>query len=219
MTQAQLTPAIDPHYNCVVSASAGTGKTWLLISRLLRLLLNGNPPGSIIAITFTRKAAAEMQARLADRLRELATCSEETLNSLLLQLEIDPDENNINCARLLYEQQLHHPHSVKTTTYHAFCQELLRRFPLEAGIPPGFELQEQTRSLQNEAWDEMFSESTRSSESATAVALEHLFSYCGSLYNVKSALMEFLEHRLDWWLLGEGQEDPLQAALQKLAQQ
>ncbi|MFV2055823.1 MAG: UvrD-helicase domain-containing protein [Thiohalomonadales bacterium] len=219
LEKVQLSFAIDPQYNCVVSASAGTGKTWLLISRLLRLLLKGYAPGSIVAITFTRKAAAEMQARLADRLRELATCTPEVLDSLLIQLEINPDEQTRLNARLLYEQHLHHPYSVKTTTYHAFCQELLRRFPLEAEIPPGFELREQTLALQSEAWDDMFSLSTRTPDSTTAFALQHLFSYCGSLHNVKTALMEFLEHRLDWWLLSEGQTEPLSYAIHKLEQQ
>ena len=60
--------ACDPALNATVSASAGSGKTWLLITRIVRLLIAGAEPGNIIALTFTRKAAGEMQIRLNERL-------------------------------------------------------------------------------------------------------------------------------------------------------
>ena len=66
-----------------VQASAGSGKTYLLISRIVRLLLNGAEPGNILSITFTRKAANEMQTRLLERLYELATCDESSLKKIL----------------------------------------------------------------------------------------------------------------------------------------
>ena len=61
--------ALDPHRSVVVEACAGSGKTWLLVSRILRLLLDGAAPGEILAITYTRKAAREIEARLASWLR------------------------------------------------------------------------------------------------------------------------------------------------------
>ena len=69
--------------SCSVLASAGTGKTWQLVARLTRLLLNGAPLDSILAITFTRKAAGEMQERLGERLRELLEADDENLDHLL----------------------------------------------------------------------------------------------------------------------------------------
>ena len=80
----QLTEqALDPRHSVVVEACAGSGKTWLLVSRVLRLLLDGVPPGEILAITFTRKAALEMKARLDSWLRELATRDDEWVRIFL----------------------------------------------------------------------------------------------------------------------------------------
>ena len=75
--------AADPGRNATVHASAGTGKTWLLVTRILRLLLAGARPDSILAVTFTRKAAAEMQQRVTERLRELMCADERSLDKML----------------------------------------------------------------------------------------------------------------------------------------
>ncbi|MCK5387604.1 MAG: UvrD-helicase domain-containing protein, partial [Gammaproteobacteria bacterium] len=115
-----------------VQASAGSGKTYLLISRIVRLLLNGAESGNILAITFTRKAANEMQTRLLERLYELATCDENCLKKILTELQLEITPALINISRGLYEKILHSEAPVKTSTFHAFCQELLRRFPMEA---------------------------------------------------------------------------------------
>ena len=138
MSQAS-TPSLQA--NLTVQASAGSGKTYLLVSRILRLLIDGARPDSILAITFTRKAAAEMQQRLLQRLQQLALCDEKTLDAELQSLQLTPDKAIRQTARKLYQQLLQTPHGVRTTTFHAFCQELLRRFPLEADVPPGFELE------------------------------------------------------------------------------
>ncbi len=83
--------AADPLRNATVHASAGTGKTWLLVTRILRLLLAGARPDSILAVTFTRKAAAEMQQRVTERLRELMCAGEQPLDDMLVQCGIVPD--------------------------------------------------------------------------------------------------------------------------------
>ena len=75
--------ACDPNLNATVSASAGSGKTWLLITRIVRLLIDGAEPGNIIALTFTRKAAGEMQMRLNQRLFEMATAETNELDEIL----------------------------------------------------------------------------------------------------------------------------------------
>ncbi|MGB8516944.1 MAG: UvrD-helicase domain-containing protein, partial [Gallionella sp.] len=77
--------ALDPQNSVVVEACAGSGKTWLLVSRIVRLLLDDVQPGEILAITFTRKAAQEMQARLRDWLYDLATQDDEFVRRFLIE--------------------------------------------------------------------------------------------------------------------------------------
>src|SRR3990172_7688909 len=80
----------NPDTSAAVVASAGTGKTWLLVTRLVRLLLDGATPDSMLAITFTRKAAEEMQTRLLQRLYALAAAGDAALPRQLSDLGIPP---------------------------------------------------------------------------------------------------------------------------------
>ncbi|MDH5731825.1 MAG: UvrD-helicase domain-containing protein, partial [Gammaproteobacteria bacterium] len=161
--------------NTTVQASAGSGKTYLLVSRIIQLLLLGAEPASILAITFTRKAAAEMQQRLLDRLYELAAADDAQLKQLLEALDIPADEQYQHKARQLYEELLCAAQNIKATTFHAFCQDLLRRFPLEANVPAGFDLLERTASTQDEAWEALMSEAATQSQSPVAEAIDFLF--------------------------------------------
>ena len=115
-------------------ASAGTGKTWLLVTRLVRLLVEGVPPDSILAITFTRKAAAEMATRLNDRLYALSVMDVAERELALREMGIEPSETLLQAVTNLYENHLFASRQLRVTTFHAFCQELLRRFPLEADV-------------------------------------------------------------------------------------
>ena len=200
-------------------ASAGTGKTWLLVTRLVRLLLADAAPDAILAITFTRKAAAEMQSRLAERLLTLASLEQEALAEHLREMGIEPNAEILNKARRLYESLLQNRHTVRTTTFHAFCQELLLRFPLEANVPPGFELLDSGGALASAAWAAMLAEAGRKPEGQLARALERLLNYCGGLHGLQRALNAFLEHRGDWWAYTETADDRLRFALDKLQQQ
>ena len=213
-----LSPA-SPAHNATVMASAGTGKTWLLITRLVHLLLAGAQPGGIVAITFTRKAAAEMEERLAQRLFEMAAADDQTLDALFQQQGIMVTPENRKKARILYEALLYSQQGIRTTTFHAFCQEILRRFPLEAEVPAGFELLENSAAIQQEAWDALFSEATRSPEGALASALETLFLHCGGLFNTQNALLDFLAHRSDWWAFTDHRKDPVAYARETLRSQ
>ena len=132
--------AANPAKSAIVKASAGVGKTYLLVTRLLRLLMHDVRPDSILAITFTRKAAAEMQSRLYERLYVLAVDVDAEVAKALQAIDIKPSPQNIKKARGLYENLLRSEYQIKTSTFHAFCQEVLRKFPLEANVPPGFEL-------------------------------------------------------------------------------
>jgi ATP-dependent helicase/nuclease subunit A len=147
-----LLSAIEPDRNAVVHAAAGTGKTWLLTSRIMRLLLNGAEPGSIVAITFTRKAAQEMTERIHQRLLRMAAASPARISELIVELGLTATPAVVDTARGLYERLLTSVYPLRSTTFHAFCQELLRRFPLESGVAPGFELIEDTGALRQEAW-------------------------------------------------------------------
>jgi ATP-dependent helicase/nuclease subunit A len=209
--------AADPARNATVHASAGTGKTWLLVTRILRLLLAGARPDSILAVTFTRKAAAEMQQRVTERLRELMCADERSLDKRLAEIGIRPDAHSRTRARQLYEQGLFNPYSLRATTFHAFCQELLQRFPLEAGIAPGFELIESTGLLEQQARDALVNESSRKGHPINE-ALDRLIEACDGLGNTRSALQSFLTHRSDWWAYIQGQPDPLSYATIQLEQ-
>ena len=200
-------------------ASAGTGKTWLLVSRLLRLLLHGARADAILAITFTRKAAAEMQTRLSERLYQLASADDHELAELLRELELTPDHDTMARARGLYEELLQSGKSVRTTTFHAFCQDILRRFPLEADVPPGFELLEGSGELARTAWDTLVDQATQQPDGGLAKSLQQLLSYCGGLSALRQALFAFLEHRGDWWAYTEDQAEPQNYAIEQLYQQ
>ena len=98
--------ATDPARSCSVLASADTGKTWQLVARLTRLLLHGARLDSILAITFTRKAAGEMQQRLNERLRELLEADDNRLDELLAEIGEKPTPDLRRQARGLFESTL-----------------------------------------------------------------------------------------------------------------
>ena len=133
--------AAEPGDSVWVAASAGTGKTTVLTDRFLRLLLAGCPAERLLCLTFTKAAAAEMANRIAERLAFWATMEEgrlaKTLESLLSRPSSDEERE---LARSLFARVLDTPGGLRIMTIHAFCQALLRRFPLEAGIAPHFEL-------------------------------------------------------------------------------
>src|SRR5262249_42797499 len=131
--------AADPRASVWVAASAGTGKTTVLTERLLRLMLDGTDPARGLCLTFTRAAAAEMANRLAGVLAEWATRSDAALAEILTRLTGRyADAALVTRARHLFALVLDTPGGIKISTIHAFCQNLLRRFPLEAGVPPEF---------------------------------------------------------------------------------
>src|SRR5438132_4698258 len=131
--------ALGPEASVWVSASAGTGKTKVLTDRLLALMLGGTDPGRILCLTFTRAAAAEMANRINERLAAWTTMPQGRLEEeLVALLDHFPAAEEIALARQLFARILDVPGGAKIATIHAFCQSLLRRFPLEAGVPPEF---------------------------------------------------------------------------------
>jgi ATP-dependent helicase/nuclease subunit A len=131
--------AAAPGVSAWVSASAGTGKTKVLTDRLLGLMVEGSDPARVLCLTFTRAAAAEMANRLNDRLAGWMTLPHATFFGELRELiGRDPDDAMMAQARQLFARVLDTPGGVKIATIHAFCQALLRRFPLEADVSPEF---------------------------------------------------------------------------------
>ena len=211
--------AASPHRSAIVKASAGVGKTYLLVTRLIRLLLLDVKPDAILAITFTRKAAAEMQSRLYERLYSLATASESALSKELDNIGVDNTPAIHSKARGLYEHMMRNERQIKTCTFHAFCQDILRKFPLESDVPPGFELLDDEPSYIAAAWDALYEEVTLAPESPVAQALEQLYDHVNGLANTQSALGSFINQRSDWWAYTAGEEDPVQYATDKLLQE
>jgi ATP-dependent helicase/nuclease subunit A len=132
--------ASDPAVSAFVSASAGSGKTKLLTDRLLRLMLSGADPARIQCLTFTKAAAAEMAVRLQSTLGAWVTLNDDALDAKLADLRITPTPDSRAAARALFARVLDLPGGMRIGTIHAFCQSLLRRFPLEAQLSPHFRL-------------------------------------------------------------------------------
>jgi ATP-dependent helicase/nuclease subunit A len=141
------TEASDPAISAWVSANAGSGKTHVLARRVIRLLLNGVPPGRILCLTYTKAAAANMANRVLGELRKWVSLDDAALDRAI---EIT-DGRTVNArrralARRLFALALETPGGLKIQTIHAFCGALLHRFPFEAGVPAGFgELEEAAR--------------------------------------------------------------------------
>lgn len=135
---AQRTAA-DPALSAFVLANAGSGKTRVLIDRVARLLLKGVAPEKILCITFTKAAAAEMTTRLFSKLGAWSLSSDEALADALRDLQGDgAGGEDFTAARRLFARALETPGGLKIQTIHSFCEGVLRRFPLEAGVAPGF---------------------------------------------------------------------------------
>ena len=143
-TRQQLSAA-EPQKSIWVEASAGTGKTKVLSDRVLRLLLAGVDPAKILCLTYTKAAAVEMNERIAKRLSSWAVEEEPELEKELRKLLGNSfDENNkaniLSFARTLFAVLLDTRGGMKIQTIHSFCQDILKRFPLEAGVSPYFEV-------------------------------------------------------------------------------
>lgn len=133
--------ASDPHYSVWVSASAGTGKTKILTDRILRLLIGGVNFEKILCLTYTKAAANEMQERLNKKLAQWAACTNyELATELDVILGRRATNNELKLARILYNKLLSIQDKINIYTIHSFCQKTLGRFPLEAGISPGFQI-------------------------------------------------------------------------------
>ena len=172
---ANQTVASTPTASVWVSASAGSGKTKVLADRVLRLLLAGADPGKILCLTFTRAAAAEMQNRIRRLLGEWAVLEDDRLTAAIVALTGEtPGDAMRRLARRLFAEVLETPGGLKIQTIHAFCESLLGRFPVEAGIPPHFEVMDERTAAEalEAARDDILTRARTGAETALAAALE-----------------------------------------------
>ena len=210
--------ALDPARSVVVEAVAGSGKTWLLVSRIVRLLVDGAQPSEILAITFTRKAAQEMAERLREWLLFLATADEPKARTFLLEREIPEErvDEAVRDARLLYERFLTAQPPITISTFHSWFLQLLRSSPLEAGALGDVNLVEQTGALIGEAWQRLGARAQREPDSDLARALDRLFGGYG-LVSTRKLLGNFVARRADWWAYTRGRDEPVAWALERMA--
>lgn len=181
--------ASDPFSSVWVGASAGTGKTKVLTDRVLRLLLprsenkEGTPPHKILCLTFTKAAASEMALRINGILADWAILPDTELYKNLEKLIGRPAHKyEIEAARKLFAQVIDTPGGLKIMTIHSFCQSILGRFPLEAGIRPNFEVLDEAtaKDILQQARDKIYSQATQEKSSALSNAL----------YNIASTINE-----------------------------
>ena len=172
----------NPSQNVWVAASAGSGKTSVLVDRLLRLLLAGVAPHRLLCLTFTKAAAAEMSDRLFRELGRWVVQSDQDLIATLEETTgASVDETQRDLARRLFAQVLETPGGLRIQTIHGFCESLLARFPLEAGQPPNFDVldERQASGLLAGARDEILLEANN--EEGLNRALKTISSRIGEL--------------------------------------
>ncbi len=150
--------ACDPQRSVAVEACAGAGKTWMLVSRMLRALLDGCAPHEILAITFTKKAAGEMRQRLQEWLQEFAAKPLPDLEKELIARGIGPQRALDKREQLqkLYRQTLDAGRPVQIRTFHSWFAALLGTAPLavleQQGLPAHYDLLEDDAEAVREVW-------------------------------------------------------------------
>jgi ATP-dependent helicase/nuclease subunit A len=145
-THAQL-KAAHPEASVFVEANAGSGKTRVLVTRVIRLLLAGAALQRIVCLTFTRAAAAEMAKRLFDTLAAWTPLDDAALRDRVSEdCGVTLDAAGLVQARRLFARAIETPGGLKVQTIHSFCESILQRFPVEAGVPPGFRIMEEADS-------------------------------------------------------------------------
>lgn len=196
---AQQRRAADPQASVFVSASAGSGKTKVLTDRVLRLLLNQTPPERLLCLTFTKTAASEMANRITKMLRKWAVMPQDKLIRNLTDLiGKDPNLTEMKTARRLFTKTLETPGGLKIMTIHSFCQSVLKRFPLEAGVSPNFDIMDETTAdvLLRQASEQILGESDLKNDVKT---LSAFVTQDGLNTLLTSALQNIKDIPLDIW--------------------
>ena len=197
--------ACDPKRSVVVEACAGSGKTWLLVARMLRLLLAGVQASELLAITFTRKAAQEMRERLMQLLEELALGSDEQIETLLTERGVAFHDlpHALPAARALYGQILGGQQRLSIDTFHSWFARLLQIAPLASGVPHGYMLTEKTGELMADAYRQFMQKAAEADGAKIKDALTTLYRIAGDS-NARKLLEAFIDKRAEWWAISHG---------------
>jgi ATP-dependent helicase/nuclease subunit A len=202
--------ALHPQVSAVVEACAGSGKTWMLVSRILRLLLAGVPPADILAITFTRLAAREMEERLVEWLKFLALEPDEAVVDFMKERGLSDSEARqaLPQARSLFEAYLLASPSVTLCTFDVWFLRLLRHAPLSSNLRRDSTPGPDTQRVRQEAWQQLLGRHTTAHPGSVGASLEWLFRHEG-LFNTRNWILSFADWRAEWWAFTEGQADPV----------
>ncbi|MEO8758442.1 MAG: double-strand break repair helicase AddA [Devosia sp.] len=187
--------ASDPERSVWVTANAGSGKTYVLTARVLRLLLGGVKPEEILCLTYTKAAAAEMRSRVGERLGRWALANDADLAAdIVLLTETAPTAGMTLRARSLFAHALETPGGLKIQTIHAFCESVLHRFPREANVPFSFSVIEdyQRDAMLLEARESVLAAGLRGSGEVHAV--ETLFGLLSD-FQIETAITEALNQQ------------------------
>ncbi len=206
--------ALNIEQNVLIEACAGSGKTWLLVVRLLKLLLQGIDPKHIVAITFTRKAAQEMKTRLADMLNILqATVHLSHINGsiddtdtikegkiLLNTLNYPLNDTTCQLIQTVWEYCSQQGNWPSIVTFHEWFGELRNNAPLSSLASAGAVLTDDTKILKQEAWQQFWRDtqhniSLKNAMQSSVLAL--------GLRRFENALEAMLERRAEWWVYAE----------------
>lgn len=175
--------AADPGACVWVAASAGSGKTKVLTDRVLRLLLPradgsaGTAPERILCLTFTKAGAAEMAVRVQRALAGWAVMDEAALyNDMEKLLGRAPTAPESEAARRLFARVIDAPGGLKILTLHSFCQSVLGRFPVEAGVAPHFKTADERsiKPMQQSALDDVLAMAAHQPGTPLAAAIDAL---------------------------------------------
>ena len=192
--------ACNPQRHVVVEACAGAGKTWILVARMARAMLEGAAPGSLLAITFTRKAAGEMRGRLFALLAEWAAMDDQALTDALQARGVGRvDADLLTRARALHDQALHALEGVQIATFHGWFASLLQHAPLEVlqslDLPAHATLQDNDADLRRALWPAFYEHVA--DHSGLSEALQEGIRVLG-MHGMQSALNSVLERQLEF---------------------
>ncbi|KZL27160.1 double-strand break repair helicase AddA [Pseudovibrio sp. WM33] len=189
--------AAHPENSAWVSANAGSGKTFVLARRVVRLLLSGTDPSRILCLTFTKAAAAEMATRVFDSLAKWTQLSDAELAVEIEDIEGRPTSTKqLANARRLFAKALETPGGLKIQTIHAFCEALLHQFPLEANVAGHFSVLDDrlAEELLNEARASVLHSAEIEPDSDIGSALSQLIELLPDS-GVEKALSELISRR------------------------
>jgi ATP-dependent helicase/nuclease subunit A len=210
-TRKAQADASNPRASAWVSANAGSGKTFVLSQRVIRLLLAGTDPGRILCLTFTKAAAAEMAKRVFDRLAEWTTLPDSKLAAAIAEIEGKrPDAATLAKARRLFARALETPGGLKIQTIHAFCERLLHQFPFEANVAGHFEVLDQrdADALADAARRTVLARAAADGQGPLGRALETVLASASDLMH-ETAVKEFVakRDRVRAWIVAAGSLD------------